>query len=60
MVLCAAGFLNYDRVTKFNAEETAAIKAANLKLIGTPTNMVAEAEASTDAAQDHVLNYRLY
>jgi hypothetical protein len=47
-------------VTKFNAEQTADIKAANEKLVGTPTEMVAEVEESVDPTQDHVLNYKLY
>ena len=55
------GFLNYDRVTKFNAEQTASIKAANEKLVGSPVDMVAEINVDTvDPTQDHVLNYRLY
>ena len=55
------GFLNYDRVTKFNAEQTAAIKAANEKLVGSPVDMVAEVDTDgVDPTQDHVLNYRLY
>jgi hypothetical protein len=55
------GFLNYDRVTKFNPEQTAAIKAANEKLVGSPVDMVAEVDTDgVDPTQDHVLNYRLY
>ena len=48
-------------MTKFNAEQTASIKAANEKLVGSPVDMVAEVDAdSGDPTQDHVLNYRLY
>jgi hypothetical protein len=55
------GFLNYDRVTKFTAEQTANIKAANEKLVGSPVDMVEEVDMeAADPAQDHVRNYRLY
>ena len=42
------------------ASLAADIKAANEKLVGTPTEMVAEVEESVDPTQDHVLNYKLY